>query len=50
VDYIFRKFEKERQQTQKAYDLETKHGLLKDAQEKWSDKIREELFKTSLEA
>jgi hypothetical protein len=50
VDYIFRKFEKERLQTQNAYDLETKHGLLKVAQEKWSDKIREELFKTSLEA
>lgn len=50
VDFIFRKFEKERQQTQNAYDLESKHGLLKDAQEKWSAKIREELFKTSLEA
>jgi hypothetical protein len=50
VDYIFRKFEKERQQTQKAYDLESNHGLLKDAQEKWSAQIREELFKTSLEA
>jgi hypothetical protein len=50
VDYIFKKFEKERQQTQNAYDLESKHGLLIDAQEKWSAKIREELFKTSLEA
>ena len=48
--YIPQKNQKERLQAQNAYDLETKHGLLKDAQEKWSDKIREELFKTSLEA
>ncbi|AGC77468.1 uncharacterized protein DUF922 [Nonlabens dokdonensis] len=47
VDFIFRKFEKERQVTQKSYDRETRHGTIKDAQSQWEIKIMEELFKTS---
>ena len=48
IDFIFRKFEKDRQQLQSTYDLETNHGLIKDLQEIWSIKIKEELFKTSV--
>ncbi|MFT5925367.1 MAG: hypothetical protein ACI9WL_000096 [Rubritalea sp.] len=47
IDFIFKKFEKERQKTQKIYDLETKHGLIRTLQIRWNDKIKEELFKTS---
>lgn len=50
IDFIFRKFEKDRQQLQSTYDRETNHGLIKDAQEIWSIKIKEELFKTSAES
>jgi hypothetical protein len=47
IDFIFKKFEKERQETQNIYDLKTKHGLIKTLQIRWNDKIKEELFKTS---
>lgn len=47
IDFIFRKFEKDRQQLQSTYDFETNHGLIKNMQEIWSIKIKEELFKTS---
>jgi hypothetical protein len=47
IDFIFKRFEKERQKTQNSYDLETKHGLIRTLQIRWNDKIKEELFKTS---
>ncbi len=47
VDFIFRKFEKERQIAQKTYDRETRHGTVIELQIQWENKIKEELFKTS---
>jgi hypothetical protein len=47
VDFIFRKFEKERQSEQKFYDRETRHGTINDIQSQWELKIMEELFKLS---
>jgi hypothetical protein len=44
IDFIFRKFEKDRQQTQKSYDRETRHGVIKDAQKRWENKMKEELL------
>lgn len=48
IDFIFRKFEKDRQQAQKSYDRETRHGIIKDAQKRWELKIKEELFVLSV--
>lgn len=47
IDYIFRKFEKDRQRAQKSYDRETRHGVIKDAQRRWEYKMKEQLFITS---
>lgn len=47
IDFIFQKFEEERQRVQSTYDKETNHGLLKEMQATWSLKIKEELFMTS---
>lgn len=50
IDFIFKRFEKQRKQTQNAYDLETKHGLIRKLQIKWNDEVKEELFKNSQHA
>ncbi|MEN8815918.1 MAG: DUF922 domain-containing protein [Nonlabens sp.] len=47
IDFIFRKFEKDRQQAQKSYDRETRHGVIKETQKSWESKIKEALFITS---
>jgi hypothetical protein len=47
VAFIFKKFEDDRVKTQHAYDQETRHGAVKQAQATWENKIREELFKMS---
>ena len=48
VDFIFRKFEKDREAMQSRYDLETDHGLKKEEQQRWEIYIAEELLKVEM--
>jgi hypothetical protein len=48
VAFIFNKFEKERAVMQSAYDRETRHGTIKEEQEKWNMFITVELFKVPI--
>lgn len=48
VDYIFRKFEKDRVAMQSRYDLETDHGLKPEDQQRWEIYIAEELLKVEM--
>lgn len=42
---IYRTIEAERQQMQKKYDLESRHSLQKDAEEKWQKFVKQEMEK-----
>ncbi|ARN77671.1 hypothetical protein BST97_06485 [Nonlabens spongiae] len=48
IDFIFRKFEKDREAMQSRYDLETGHGLKKEEQQRWEIYIAEELLKVEM--
>ncbi|MGB5981897.1 MAG: DUF922 domain-containing protein [Nonlabens sp.] len=48
IDFIFRKFERDRATMQAKYDAETNHGLNREAQQKWEIFVNGELLKVEI--